>query len=217
MLSSSARDETTSPPRECQCACDTSGRGAAPSVKVIRQTRTRRAGEPADELSGQGSVWERTATAAVAVMGDGDGRLRSTNADTSLCTLEMSDSSRDCHPSRTSHAGPAAPGQRPCTSTNTPGPWASTLVHTVPSWNPRPLPAIRPIPSTTMGPPIMTRTTTTPSSGFHPSFHACSTTPPHLRPHPFLTREQFLAQGMKQSPTKESWPTVPLRFATRLM
>lgn len=60
-------------------------------------------------FSWQGSVWERSVTAAVAVMGNGDGRVHSTKTDTSRCSLEMSDSSRDCRPSRTSHAGPAAP------------------------------------------------------------------------------------------------------------
>lgn len=96
--------------------------------QIIRQTQTQRAERPADELSRQGSVWERTVTAAVAVMGNGDGRLHSTKADTSRCSLEMTDSSRDCRPSRTSHAGPAAPGQRPCTSTHTLDPWADLLV-----------------------------------------------------------------------------------------
>lgn len=61
-------------------------------------------------------------------MGNGDGRPHSTKADTSRCSLEMRDSSRDCHPSRTSHAGPAAPSPRPCTSTSTLDPGASMLV-----------------------------------------------------------------------------------------
>lgn len=39
---------------------------------------------------------------------------------------------------------------------------------------------------------------------------------PHLFDHPHHPSEPFLAQRMKQSPTKESLPTVPLRLATRL-
>lgn len=154
--------------------------GDLPSTHHSTDSNEKRRERPADELSRQGSVWERSVTAAVAVMGNGDGRVHSTKADTSRCSLEMSDSSRDCRPSRTSMTGPAAPGQRPCTSTNTLGPCAHIVsAAPVPSWDPCPPSATHPIPSTTMDPSRPGRRTKTPTSGLHSSFHTCSTTPPH--------------------------------------
>lgn len=91
-------------------------RGAHAKAKVIRQTRTKRAERPVDALSRQGSVWERTVTATVVVMGDGDERIHSTNTDTGRRRMGVGNLSRDRRPSRTSPAGPAAPLQRPCTS-----------------------------------------------------------------------------------------------------
>lgn len=128
---------------------------------------------------GKGLTGNRRSRRLVATMGNGDGRLHSTKADTSRCSLEMRDDSRDSRPSRTSQAGPAAPAQRPCTSTGTLDPWASMLVqhraHVEPmsTFNP-------------FVPPSTTKRRATPSSGFHPTFHTCSPTPPHLRPYPFL-------------------------------
>lgn len=94
-------------------------RGAHAKAKVIRQTRTKREERPVNALSRQGSVWERTVTATVVVMGDGDGRIHGTNMDTGRRRMGMGNLSRDRRPSRTSLAGPAAPLQRPCASTNT--------------------------------------------------------------------------------------------------
>lgn len=115
MLSSSARDETTSPSWERQCACD--GRGLAKHKSFDRLGRKERRKGQLMSCRGKGLSGTERLRRSLS-MGNGDGRVHSTKADTSRCSLEMSDSSRDCRPSRTSHAGPAAPGQRPCTSTN---------------------------------------------------------------------------------------------------
>lgn len=128
MLSSSARDETTSPPQERQCACDDNGRGLIAKAKSFDRLERKEKKAQLMSCRGKGLSGNRRSRRLVAVMGNGDGRLHSTKADTSRCSLEMRDSSRDCRPSRTSYAGPAAPAQKPCTSTSTLDPWASMLV-----------------------------------------------------------------------------------------
>jgi hypothetical protein len=156
-------------------------RGKSAKAKVIRQTRTKGVERPS-----------RCSVEARVCLGE-DGSPRPSlswemamdgfpaQMQTPAGAKWGGDLSRDSRPSRYSLAGPAAPPQRPCTSTDTLGalrPHVSAIS------------AIRPIASTTTDPPRphSKRATTTTLAVFSiQSFHTSSTAPPHLRPYLSLT------------------------------